>query len=115
MRPESLLSMVDNEEFLDQLLENMITKHYELYQPRLVNQLARMKRSSAHLTVKVRRLSEENDLLRRELLAAKHKDEQIGDIKNSRGWRLLTYVHRTRQHVPTLLTLWKNRFKKKLE
>ena len=99
VRPESLLSMVDNAEFLDQLLECMITKHHELYKPRLVKQLVRMKRSSAHLTVSVRRLSEdmqkltlENDLLRREL-AAKHdaiqsltkqvafKDEQIGGIR----------------------------------
>ncbi|OLE96846.1 MAG: hypothetical protein AUG75_15395 [Cyanobacteria bacterium 13_1_20CM_4_61_6] len=71
VRPESLLSMVDNAEFLDQLLEYMITKHYELYKPRLVKQLAKMKRSAAHLTVSVKRLSEENDLLRRELLAAR--------------------------------------------
>jgi hypothetical protein len=63
--------MVDNAEFLDQLLEYMITKHYELYKPRLVKQLATMKRSAAHLTVSVRRLSEEHDLLRRELLAAR--------------------------------------------
>jgi glycosyltransferase involved in cell wall biosynthesis len=82
VRPESLVSLVDNAEFLDQLLEYMITKHYELYKPRLVKQLAKMKRSAAHLTVSFRRLSEENDLLRRELLAAKHKDEQIGDVKN---------------------------------
>lgn len=74
VRPESLLSLIDNAEFLDQLLENMITKHCELYKPRLVKQLAKMKRSAAHLTVSVRQLSEENDLLRRELLAAKHKD-----------------------------------------
>jgi len=71
VRAGSLLSMVDNEEFLDQLLESMMTKHYELYRPRLVKQLAKMKRSAAHLTVSVRRLSEENDLLRKELLAAK--------------------------------------------
>jgi hypothetical protein len=63
--------MVDNEEFLDRLLEFMMTKHFKLYQPRLVKQLAKMKRSAAHLTVSVRRLSEENDLLRRELLAAR--------------------------------------------
>ena len=134
VRPESLLSMVDNAEFLDQLLEYMMTKHYELYKPRLVKQLARMKRSSAHLTVSVRRLSEdrqkqtlENDSLRIELLAAKQdavrrltkqvafKDEQVGGIKNSRGGRLLTYVRRTWQNVPQLLTLWKNHFRKKLE
>ena len=82
VRPESLLSMVDNAEFLDQLLEDVITKHYELYKPRLVKQLAKMKRSAAHLTVSFRRLSEENDLLRRELLAAKHRDEQIRGLKN---------------------------------
>lgn len=110
-RPESLLSMTDNAEFLDQMLESMMTKHYELYKPRLVKQLAKMKRSAAHLTVSVRRLSEENDLLRRELLAAQHRDEQIGDLKNSRGWRLLTYVRRTRLK-PRLLTLWKNRVRK---
>jgi glycosyltransferase involved in cell wall biosynthesis len=71
VKPESLLSLVDNEEFLDHLLEYMMTKHYELYRPRLVKQLAKMKRSSAHLTVRVRRLSDENDLLRKELLSAK--------------------------------------------
>ena len=112
VRPGSLLSMVDNEEFLDQLLESVMTKHYELYQPRLVKQLAKMKRSAAYLTVSVRRLSEENDSLRRELLAAKHRNEQIGGLKNSRGWRLLTYVRRTRRKAPQLLTLWKNRFRK---
>lgn len=112
VKPESLLSLVDNGEFLDQLLEYMMTKHYELYRPRLVKQLAKMKRSSAHLTVSVRRLSEENDLLRRELLAAKHKVELIEGMKNPRGWRLLTYVRLIRQNVPRLLTLWKNRFRK---
>jgi glycosyltransferase involved in cell wall biosynthesis len=109
-RPESLLSMVDDAEFLDRMVEYIITKHYELYKPRLVKQLAKMKRSSVHLTVSVRRLTEdrqkltlENDLLRRDL-AAKHdavqsltqqvslKGALIGAIKNSRGWRLLTYV-----------------------
>jgi glycosyltransferase involved in cell wall biosynthesis len=75
VRPESLLSMVENPEFLDHLLEYMITKHYKLYEPRLVKQLAKMKRSAAHLTVTVRRLSKENELLRRELLEAKHNDE----------------------------------------
>lgn len=109
VRPESLLSMVDNEEFLDRLLESMMTKHHELYKPRLVKQLASMKRSAAHLTVSVRRLSEENDSLRRELSAAKHKDEQSGGIKSSRGWQLSTYVRRARQK---LSTLWKNRSRK---
>jgi hypothetical protein len=112
VKPESLLSLVDNEVFLDQLLEYMMTKHYELYRPKLVKQLAKMKRSSAHLTVRVRRLSDENDLLRRELLAVKHRDEQIGDTKNSRGRQLLAYVRRTRQTAPQLLTLWKSRFRK---
>jgi glycosyltransferase involved in cell wall biosynthesis len=112
VRPDSLLSMVDNAEFLDHLLESMIIKHYELYEPRLVRQLAKMKRSSAHLTVSLRRLSEENDLLRRGLLAAKHEIEPIDGIKNSRGWRLLTYVRRIRRNVPRLLTFWKSRIEK---
>jgi|SRR5215471_3704526 len=77
-RPGSLLSMVDNHEFLDQLLESMMTKHYDLYQTRFVKQLAKMKRSAAHLTVSVRRLSEENDLLRAELLAVKSGITQRG-------------------------------------
>lgn len=109
VKPESLLSMVDNAEFLDQLLEYMTTKHYELYKTRLVKQLVKMKRSSAHLTVSVRRLSEENGLLRRELSAANDavqrirkqvafQDEQIGALKNSRGWRLLTYLRWTKLH-----------------
>jgi glycosyltransferase involved in cell wall biosynthesis len=125
VRPGSLLSMVDNHEFLDHLLEYMIAKHYELYQPRLVKQLAKMKRSAAHLTVSVRRLSEENDLLRKELSAAKsemnkvegmNKPEDVNtgnpapeskqlpqpaersaDKLNSRGWQLLTYIRRIRQ------------------
>lgn len=119
VRPGSLLSMVDNPEFLDQLLESMMIKHNELYQPRFVKQLAKMKRCAAHLTVSVRRLSEESDLLRKELLAAKSENEHIRDMKtgnppaepkqipqpaepdadklNSRGWRLLTYVRRTMQ------------------
>ena len=112
----------------------MITKHYELYQPRLVKQLAKMKRSCAHLTVSVRRLTEEtqkqtseNDLLWRELSDANpdaaqrirkqlaFKDAQIGGIKNSRGWRLLTYVRRARQSGSQFLRLWKNHFRKELE
>jgi glycosyltransferase involved in cell wall biosynthesis len=119
VRPGSLLSMVDDHEFLDQLLEFIMTKHYELYQPRFVKQLAKMKRSAAHLTVSVRRLSEENDLLKIQLLAAKSRmNESVGmkpgdpspepkqtpqpaarpaDKLNSRGWRLLTYFRRTRQ------------------
>jgi glycosyltransferase involved in cell wall biosynthesis len=103
-RPESLLSLVDNEAFLDQLLEYMMIKHYELYSPRLVKQLAKMKRSSAHLTAMVRRLSDENDLLKRELSAAKSEskqlpqpDERPAEKLNSRGWRLLTYFRRIRQ------------------
>jgi glycosyltransferase involved in cell wall biosynthesis len=112
VRPDSLLSMVDNAELLDHLLESMIIKHYELYEPRLVRQLAKMKRSSAHLTVSLRRLSEENDLLRRGLLTAKHKIEPSDGIKNSRGWRLLTYVRRIRRNVPRLLTFWKSRTEK---
>jgi hypothetical protein len=51
----------------------MITKHCELYQPRLVKQLAKMKRSAAHLTVSFRRLSEENDLLKVQFLEAKSR------------------------------------------
>jgi glycosyltransferase involved in cell wall biosynthesis len=80
VRPGSLLSMVDNHAFLDHLLEHMMTKHYELYQPRFVKQLAKMKRSAAHLTVSVRRLSEENDLLRKELLAAKSRMNRVEGI-----------------------------------
>jgi glycosyltransferase involved in cell wall biosynthesis len=120
VRPGSLLSMVDNPEFLDPLFESLMTKHYELYQPRLVKQLAKMKRSAAHLTVGFRRLSEENDLLRKELLAAKSEMNKSEGMKtgdpapepkqlpqpadrpaeklNSRGWdRLLTYLRRIRQ------------------
>jgi len=117
VRPGSLLSMVDNAEFLDHLFESLMNKHYELYQPRLVKQLAKMKRSAAHLTVGFRRLSEENDLLRKELLAAKSEmnklkgmetgdpapepnpqpAERPADKLNSRGWRLLTYLRRTLQ------------------
>ena len=96
-----------------------MTKHYELYQSRLVKQLAKMKRSAAHLTVSFRRWSEENDLLRKELLAAKSGMNKSGGMKtedpapepqplpqpaerradklNSRGWRLLTYIRRIRQ------------------
>jgi glycosyltransferase involved in cell wall biosynthesis len=93
-RPESLLSMVDDAEFLDKMLEYIITKHYELYKPRLVKQLVKMKRSSVHLTVSVQKLTLENDLLRRDL-AAKHdavqsltqqvslNDALSGAIKNS--------------------------------
>jgi glycosyltransferase involved in cell wall biosynthesis len=103
VRPESLLSKVDDAEFLDRLLEYIMTKHYEIYKPRLVKQLAKMKRSSAHLTVSVRKLMLENDLLRQDL-AAKHgalqsltrqasfKGALIGAIKNLRTWRLVTYV-----------------------
>jgi glycosyltransferase involved in cell wall biosynthesis len=103
VRPESLLSKVDDAEFLDRLLEYIMTKHYEIYKPRLVKQLAKMKRSSAHLTVSVRKLMLENDLLRQDL-AAKHSAVQsltrqaslkgtlIGAIKNLRRWRLVTYV-----------------------
>jgi hypothetical protein len=69
----------------------MIAKHYELYQPRLVKQLAKMKRSAAHLTVSVRRLSEENDSLRKELsaakelLAAKSGMNKIGSMNEAGG------------------------------
>jgi glycosyltransferase involved in cell wall biosynthesis len=116
VRPGSLLSMVDDPEFLDQLLESLMTKHYELYQPRLVKQLAKMKRSAAHLTVSFRRLTEENDRLKLQLSAAKSEmnksagmktgdpateptqmpqpAERVADKLNSRGRRLLTYVHR---------------------
>jgi len=81
-----------------------------------------MKRSAAHLTVSFRRLSEENDLLRKELLAAKSEVNKIGEMKagdpahgpkqlpepsgrpadklNSLGWRLLTYLRGTRQKEP---------------
>jgi glycosyltransferase involved in cell wall biosynthesis len=133
VRPASLLSMVDNEEFLDQLLESVMTKHYELYQPRLVKQLAKMKRNAAHLTVSVRRLSEESDLLRKELSAAKSEMNRFGGMKtgdpapepkqtsqpavrppdklNSRGWQLLTYVRRIRQRAQRPLTLRKSRFR----
>jgi glycosyltransferase involved in cell wall biosynthesis len=133
VRPGSLLSMVDNAEFLDHLFESLMTKHYEIYQPRLVKQLAKMKRSAAHLTVSFRRLSEENDLLRKELLAAKsgmnksgamitgdpapepkqlpQPAERPADKLDSRGCRLLTYVRRTGQKAPRLLTSWKNRFR----
>jgi glycosyltransferase involved in cell wall biosynthesis len=119
VRPGSLLSMVDNAEFLDRLLESIMTKHYELYQPRLVKQLAKMKRSAAHLTVSVRRLSEENDLLKVQLLEEKsgtNKSEGMktcdpapdqkqlpqpaeppADELNSRGWRLLTFFRRAMQ------------------
>lgn len=83
VRPGSLLSLVDNGDFLDHLLESMMTKHYELYQPRLVKQLAKMKRSAAHLTVSFRRLSEESDLLRKELLAAKSGMNKSVGMKNS--------------------------------
>jgi hypothetical protein len=82
VRPGSLLSMVDDAEFLEQLLESMMTKHCELYKPRLVKQLARMKRSSAHLTVSVGLLSKENDSLRQELLAAKQHHEQPVSAKS---------------------------------
>ena len=101
MRPESLLSLVDNAEFLDPILERIITKHYQLYQPRLIKQLAKMKRSAAHLTVSVRSLSEENAFLRKELLAAAAEvqlKEQatingklIRRLKNSPG-RLFTWL-----------------------
>jgi glycosyltransferase involved in cell wall biosynthesis len=121
VRPGSLLSMVDNHEFLDQLFESLMTKHYELYQPRFVKQLAKMKRSAAHLTVGFRRLSEENDLLKAQLLAAKSEVKKIeatgvddpapepeptqttppaegpADKSNSLGRRLLTYVRRAMQ------------------
>jgi glycosyltransferase involved in cell wall biosynthesis len=119
VRPGSLLSMVDNPEFLDHLFESLMTKHYELYQPRFVKQLAKMKRSAAHLTVSFRRLSEENDLLKVQLLAAKSELNETAGMKtsdpapdpkqlpqpaerpadklNSRGWRLLSYVRRTMQ------------------
>jgi glycosyltransferase involved in cell wall biosynthesis len=125
VRPESLLSMVDNPEFLDHLFESLMTKHYELYQPRLVKQLAKMKRSAAHLTVSFRRLTEENGLLKKELTEAKSAMREIGGMKiatgpepppesptlpqpaersadklNPRGWRLLTYLRRTRQKAP---------------
>lgn len=68
IRPESLLSMVDDAALVERLFAAMIEKHYELYQPRLIKQLAEMKRNSAHLTASVRRLSDENDRLRGELL-----------------------------------------------
>ena len=119
VRPGSLLSMVDNPEFLDQLFESLLTKHSEIYQPRLVKQLAKMKRAAAHLTVSFRRLSEENDLLKAQLLAAKSQMNEIGEMKtadpvpepkqtqlpaerpadksNSRGWGLLTYLRRIMQ------------------
>ena len=81
--------------------------------------MAKMKRSAAHLTVSFRRLSEENDLLKVELLAAKSEMTKFGEMKtgdpapepkqtpepaerpadklNSLGRRLLTYVRRTMQ------------------
>ena len=106
VRPESLLSMVDNAEFLDQLLETIMIKHDELYKPRVVKQLAKMKRSASHLTLSVRRLAEQNDLLRKELLKA---NEQM----NSQELRLPTYARRIRQIVLRHLTSWKNRFREK--
>ncbi|MGH9763247.1 MAG: glycosyltransferase family 2 protein, partial [Blastocatellia bacterium] len=83
VRPGSLLSMVDNPEFLDHLFESLMTKHYELYQPRFVKQLAKMKRSAAHLTASFRRLSEENDLLKRELAATKSEMDKSGRMNES--------------------------------
>ena len=85
VRPESLLSLVDNPEFLDPLFESLMTKHYELYQPRLVKQLAKMKRAAAHLTVSFRRLSEENDSLKKELLAAKESLEARSEMNKTDG------------------------------
>ena len=133
VRPGSLLSMVDNPEFLDHLFESLMTKHYEIYQPRLVKQLAKMKRSAAHLTASFRRLTEENEVLKKELTEAKSAMSEIGGTKsatapepppesptlpqpaerpadklNSLGRRLLTYVRRTMQRRRSL-TLWKGR------
>src|ERR1051326_73967 len=59
VRPGSLLSLTDDVAFLETILERIITKHYELYQPRLVQQLVRMKRSCAHQTRTLNRISEE--------------------------------------------------------
>src|ERR1700761_4145373 len=58
-----------------------MTKHYELYQPRFVKQLAKMKGHLAHFTVKFRRLSEENDLLKVQLLAAQSEINQFRAMK----------------------------------
>ena len=60
VRPGSLLSLTDDVAFLEAILERIITKHYELYQPRLVKQLVRMKRSCAHQTRRLNRISEEH-------------------------------------------------------
>jgi hypothetical protein len=40
---------------------------------------AKMKRSAVHLTVSFRRLSEDNDLLKLQLLATKSKVNKFGD------------------------------------
>lgn len=106
VRPESLLSMVDNPEFLDQLLESMMMKHYELYRPRFVKQLAKMKRSSAHLAASINRLSEENELLRKELSVANER-------MNLQGQGLRTFVRRIRQKLSRYLAPLKNRLRKK--
>ena len=106
VRPESLISMVDNPEFLDQLLESMMIKHYELYEPRFVKQLAKMKRSSAHLAASINRLSEENEVLRKELSAANER-------RNLEGQGLITLLRRVRQKLSRYSASLKNRFRKK--
>jgi glycosyltransferase involved in cell wall biosynthesis len=106
VRPESLISMVDNPEFLDQLLASMMIKHYELYEPRFVKQLAKMKRSSAHLVASINRLSEENEVLRKELSAANER-------RNLEGRRLIILLRRVRKKLFEYLTSLKNRFRKK--
>jgi glycosyltransferase involved in cell wall biosynthesis len=72
VRPESLLSKVDDAQFLDQLLERIMTKHYELYQPRLVKQLAQMKRLSIELGKKLNRLYAE---------IASNRESLISEVK----------------------------------
>jgi glycosyltransferase involved in cell wall biosynthesis len=72
VRPESLLSKVDDAQFLDQVLERIMTKHYELYQPRLVKQLAQMKRLSIELGKKLNRLHAE---------IASNKESLISEVK----------------------------------
>jgi len=72
VRPESLLSKVDDAQFLEQVLERIMTKHYELYQPRLVKQLAQMKRLSIELGKKLNRLYAET---------TSNKESMISEVK----------------------------------
>jgi hypothetical protein len=116
VRPESLLSRVDGAKVVDQLLELIMSKHYDLYQPRLVKQLAKMKRfsidlgkrinrQSAEITEEREKLTSEAQILTKHLVTGEQainslsmqladKDAELRSITTSRGWRVLNYLRR---------------------